>query len=164
VIANVSVIVLPAASRAVTVTTFDPVCRAIPLVVQLAVPVAVPLPPRLLTHRTWVTPMLSEAVPPSVSEDLVVLYVVLEVGDVIVTRGAVASRLTVKASDAVLPAASRAVTVSTFVPVCRAIPLVAQLVVPVAVPLPPRLFTHLTCVTPTSSAAVPRSVSEDVRV
>jgi len=64
----------------------------------------------------------------------------------------------------VLPAASRAVTVSTFDPACRTIPLAVQLVVPLAVPLPPRLFTHLTCVTRTSSDAVPRSIRTDVHV
>src|SRR5688572_11780845 len=43
----------------------------------------------------------------------------------------------------------------TFAPLCRVIPLALQLVVPVAVPLPPRSLTQLTCVTPTASAAVP---------
>jgi hypothetical protein len=43
------------------------------LAVQLVVPVAVPLPPRLFTHVTWVTPTLSAAVPPNVKEELVVL-------------------------------------------------------------------------------------------
>ena len=59
----------------------------------------------------------------------------------------------------VFPAASRAVTVSTFAPLESAIPLTDQLVVPVAVPDPPRSFTQLTCVTPTLSEAVPLSVS-----
>ena len=72
--------------------------------------------------------------------------------------------MTVKVSVAVLPAASRAVMVSTFVPVCRPIPLAVQLVVPVVVPVPPRLFAQLTCVTPTLSAAVPPSVTDDARV
>ena len=53
-------------------------------------------------------------------------------------------KVTVKASIAVLPAPSRAVTVRVFVPGCRTIPLAVQLVVPVAVPLPPALFTHVT--------------------
>jgi hypothetical protein len=35
-----------------------------------------------------------------------------------------------------------------------------QFVVPVAVPLPPRLFAHVTCVTPTLSAAVPAKFNE----
>jgi hypothetical protein len=65
--------VFPAASRAVIVSTFVPVCRPIPLAVQLVVPVALPLPPRLLAHVTWVTPMLSAAVPPSVIAELLVL-------------------------------------------------------------------------------------------
>src|SRR6266545_2257381 len=103
-----------------------------PLVVQLVVPVAVPLPPRLFAHVTWVTPTLSDAVPPRVREELLVVKVVLEVGDVMVAVGAVVSlKVTVKVSVAVLPAASQAVTVSTFDPVLRAMPLVVQLVVPV---------------------------------
>src|SRR5437762_3399468 len=61
-------------------------------------------------------------------------------------------------------AASRAVTVRTLAPVWRTMPLAAQLVVPVAVPLPPRLFAQVTCVTPTLSDAVPRSARDDVRV
>ena len=61
---------------------------------------------------------------------------------------------------AVFPAASRAVTVSTFAPGWSAIPVAVQLVVPLAVPLPPRSFAHVTCVTPTLSAAVPPTVSE----
>ena len=82
-----------------------------------------------------------------------------------VTVGGVGSvRVTVKVAAAVLPAPSRAVTVSTFVPTCSAIPLAVQLVVPVAIPLPPRLFTHTTCVTPTLSAAVPASSSEALLV
>ena len=68
-----AVAVLPAASRAVTVSTFDPSCKAIPLAVQLVVPVAVPLPPELFVHVTWVTPTLSDAVPPSVREELPVV-------------------------------------------------------------------------------------------
>ena len=44
-----------------------------PLAVQLVVPVAVPLPPRLFVHVTWVTPTLSEAVPPRVRDEELVL-------------------------------------------------------------------------------------------
>src|SRR3989304_1340074 len=43
-------------------------------------------------------------------------------------------------------------------------PVTDQVVVPVAVPLPPRSFDQLTCVTPTSSAPVPPSASELVLV
>jgi len=57
----------------VTVSTFDPDWSTIPLALQLVVPVAVPLPPRLLDHVTWVTPMLSDAVPPIVSGVALVL-------------------------------------------------------------------------------------------
>ena len=41
-----------------------------PLAVQFVVPVAVPLPPRLFAHVTWVTPTASEAVPPRASAEL----------------------------------------------------------------------------------------------
>ena len=44
-----------------------------PLADQEVVPVAVPLPPRSFDQDTWVTPTLSEAVPPSVSELVVAL-------------------------------------------------------------------------------------------
>ena len=70
---TLAVAVLPAASRAVTVNTFVPVWSTIPLAVQVVVPLAVPLPPRLFTHVTWVTPMLSDAVPPSVRGEVLVL-------------------------------------------------------------------------------------------
>jgi hypothetical protein len=63
----VSVPELPAASRAVTVMTLDPLWRAIPEADHEVVPVAVPLPPRLLVQVTCVTPTLSEAVPPTLS-------------------------------------------------------------------------------------------------
>jgi hypothetical protein len=66
---RLAVFVLPAASRAVTASTFEPSWRAIELAVQLLVPVAVPLPPRLFTHVTWVTPTLSEAVPWRVNDE-----------------------------------------------------------------------------------------------
>ena len=88
---KLSVAVLPAASRAVTVSTFVPDWRTIPLADQLVVPVAVPLPPRLFAHVTWVTPTLSAAVPPSVRGVVVVLWVEAEVGEVMVTVGGVVS-------------------------------------------------------------------------
>jgi hypothetical protein len=82
---------LPAASRAVTVSVFVPGCRAIPLADQLVVPVAVPLPPALVVQDTWVTPTLSEAVPLSASELVVVAWVVADVGVVMARTGAVVS-------------------------------------------------------------------------
>jgi hypothetical protein len=91
---SVLVPVLPAASDAVTVSTFAPERRAIPLAVQLVVPVAVPLPPRLFAHVTCVTPMLSDAVPPIVRGEVRVLYVGPEVGEVIATVGGVVSSAT----------------------------------------------------------------------
>jgi hypothetical protein len=61
---NVSVAVLPAASRAVTVMTLLPAVRLMLLTDQLVVPLAVPLPPVEFDQVTWVTPTLSLAVPP----------------------------------------------------------------------------------------------------
>ena len=58
-------------------------------------------------------------------------------------------------SVAEFPAASLAVTVMTFWPLDRAMPDLLQLVVPLQVPLPPRLFVQLTRVTFTLSVAVP---------
>ncbi len=59
-----------------------------------------------------------------------------------------------------LPAASCAVIVTTFVPVFNVILDTVQLVVPVAVPLVPFVeFTHETFVTPTLSEAVPVSLT-----
>jgi len=69
--------------------------------------------------------------------------------------GSVLLWVTVKLAVALFPAASRAVTAMRFVPVLRAIALVVQGLVPVAVPLPPRLLAHVTAVTPTLSEAVP---------
>ena len=88
---NVSVVVFPAASLAVTVRILVPLSRLIPLTLQLVVPEAVPLPPRLLLQVTLVTPTLSEAVPPRLMEDDVVLNVSRLVGEVIATVGAVVS-------------------------------------------------------------------------
>src|SRR5437762_866771 len=86
-----AVLVLPAASFAVTVSTLAPDCSTIPLAVQLVVPVAVPLPPRLFAQVTCVTPTLSDAVPPSARDDVGVLYVEPEVGVVIAIVGSVVS-------------------------------------------------------------------------
>ncbi len=83
--------VLPAASRAVTVSTLIPVCSTMPLADQVVVPAAVPLPPRSLLHVTCVTPTLSAAVPVTVSGVVVAVYVVSPVGVVITTVGAVPS-------------------------------------------------------------------------
>ena len=71
-----------------------------------------------------------------------------EPGVVMLTVGGVVSEATVTVAAMValpvLPAASRAVTVSMFVPDWRTIPLTFQAVVPAAVPLPPRSFDHVT--------------------
>jgi hypothetical protein len=75
----------------------------------------------------------------------------------------VEERVTVLEAVPVLPAASRAVIVMTFVPVASGIPAALQLVVPVATPLPPRSLDQATCVTLTLSHEVPlKSIDEDV--
>jgi hypothetical protein len=66
------------------------------------VPVATPLPPRLVDQLTWVTPTLSLAVPPTASVEAFAAHVAELVGVVIVTVGAVVSggAGTVKATPA----------------------------------------------------------------
>jgi hypothetical protein len=140
------------------VMTLAPPSSTMPLALQLVVPVAVPLPPRSLAHVTCVTPTASLAVPPTVNGVVLVAKVVPVVGVAIETAGAVVSGalyVTVRIAVAILPAASRAVTVNAFEPPCSVMLATLQLVVPVAVPLPPRLFDHVTCVTPVLSLAVP---------
>ena len=61
--------VFPAASLAVKVIVFAPSCRPMLAAVQVAVPCAVPLPPRLLDQVTSVTASLSLAVPLKVITD-----------------------------------------------------------------------------------------------
>jgi hypothetical protein len=103
---------------------------------------------------------LSAAVPESDSVDEEVARAPDAVGAVIVTVGAVVSDVvavdvTVRMSVPAFPAASRAVIVITLVPDCKPMEGTLQLVVPVVLPLPPRLLTQLTEVTPTLSEAVP---------
>ena len=70
---RVSVPVFPAASLAVAVKTLLPDCKVIPFAVQEVVPDAVPEPPRELAHVTEVTAVLSDAVPPKlIAEEVVV--------------------------------------------------------------------------------------------
>src|SRR5918994_1533508 len=57
-----------------------------------------------------------------------------------------------------LPAASSAVTVITFVPADRTTRATLQLVVPLVKPVPPRLLAHVTDVTPRSSDDEPPRV------
>src|SRR5207342_1210656 len=85
---NVSVEVLPAASRAVTVMTLAPLTRATLATLHAVVPVAVPLPPAALLHVTCVTPTASEAVPPSATVAVLVEKVSAAVGAPMVTTGA----------------------------------------------------------------------------
>jgi hypothetical protein len=85
------------------VSTFVPARRGIPVTVQVVVPLAVPLPPRSLTHVTWVTPTVSVAVPPRVRGLLLVLKVGFEVGDVMLTVGGVVSGGTCGVALAVAP-------------------------------------------------------------
>ena len=107
---------------------------------------------------------LAEQVAPQVIPAGLLVTVPVPVPILETVRAKVGVKVTVKMSVAVLPAASRAVTVSTFVPSWRMMPLAVQLVIPLAVPLPPRLFAHVTCVTPTLSDAVPASARGEVLV
>jgi hypothetical protein len=160
---STAVAALPAASRAVIVIVFAPLASAIAPVLQLVVPVAVTGALEPICQMTCATPTLSPAVPLNVTVLAVVLNVEAVVGEVIATVGADVSVSgvleTVSVAVAVFPAASRAVIVMTFGPFASAIAPVLQLVVPLAVPLPPALFAHETCVTPTLSPAVPLNVT-----
>ena len=70
------------------------------------------------------------------------------------TVGAVTSRrIEIVAAVETLFAASRAVTVMTFMPVWSAMPAADQVDVPAATPEPPRSLAHETSVTPTLSVA-----------
>ena len=70
----VSVPKFPEPSVAVTVITLSPTDKLILDIVQLVVPLAVPLPPLLLLHVTLLTlPELSDAVPLKVMALLVVV-------------------------------------------------------------------------------------------
>ncbi len=68
--------------------------------------------------------------------------------------------VTVMTAVAEFPPESIAVTVTVLIPACRTIPDTDHEVVPVAVPLPPRLFVHVTWLIPAADEAVPLIVSE----
>src|SRR5437899_6447020 len=158
------VVVFPAASRATAVKVWEPL-EAEVVFQEIEKEEPVSSGPRLApSSLNWTptTPTLSEAVAETV---IVPETVAPAVGAVIETVGAVVSlKVTVKLAVAVLPESSRAVTVSTFVPSWKMMPLAVQLVVPLAVPLPPRLFAHVTCVTPKLSDAVPPSARGEALV
>jgi hypothetical protein len=59
-----SVAVLPAVSRAVTLRTLFPDCKGMVETDQEVVPEADPEPPLLFDQVTWAMPTLSEAEPP----------------------------------------------------------------------------------------------------
>src|SRR5213076_2006391 len=111
-----------AASRAVTVRTLAPVWRTMPLAVQLVVPVAVPLPPRLFAHVTRATRTSPDAVPLSDDGEVAAGYVAADVGDVIASVGSVVSSVIVTLAVAVLAAAYCAVTVTMLAPACSTMP------------------------------------------
>ena len=67
-------------------------------------------------------------------------------------------QVTVRVSVPVFRAVSWAVTVITLSPSCNDMLEIVQLVVPEAVPFPPRSFCQVTLVTPTLSEAVPPKV------
>src|SRR3990172_2323363 len=90
----ISVEVLPTLSFAVTVILFSPLVRLMLEILQYVVPLAVPLPPLSLLHVTSFTPLKpSDALPLRLNGLLVVVYVSPKVGLVMVTMGAVVSRI-----------------------------------------------------------------------
>jgi hypothetical protein len=112
---------LPAASRAVTVTTFAPLRSAILGTLQLVVPLAVPEPPRSLTHVTCVTPTLSDAVPEIETGDVddVVGAVMLTTGSVV---SAAAVTVHVKFCDGEVSTPSKTDAVTVYVPAVVGVP------------------------------------------
>ena len=144
---RLSVDLFPALSDAVTVITFSPAARVMPVTLQLVVPEAVPDPPFEFAQVTWLTPTASDAVPPMLRLLDPVAKKASVVGELMLTTGAVVSGTvytTVKLSVDLFPALSDAVTVITFSPEARVIPATLQLVVPEAVPDPPFEFVQVT--------------------
>ena len=103
----VAVPVAPCASVAVTVKIFAP-ANSGTSALQLAVPVAVPLGPRLLAHVTAVTPASSAAVPASVMNGLVAVaglaagVAIATVGGVLGPPVAAPGCVTIKVSPAMI--------------------------------------------------------------
>jgi len=121
-----------------------PGCRAADEIVQEVVPVQVPLAPRSLAQVTLVTATLSELVP-DIAMEAALEFTAAVAGEVIVTVGDTSSvRVTVSVSTPVLLLPSVAVTVIRLSPNDNAIGPLLQLVVPVQLALPPRLFDQVT--------------------
>src|SRR5262249_52358065 len=155
--------VFPAASRARAVSVCAPFAAPVAshVTVHGAPRASAPRAPPSTSNCTPPTPPVPDAparhrTPPPTAPDTVAPAA----GPVIATVGAVGSYATLTVAVPALPAASRAVTVTTFAPGCSAIPAAVHAVVPDAVPLAPRSVTHVTCVTPTLSTAVPATVTE----
>ena len=105
----VSVVELPFRSVAVTAMMLTPPASGMPGAVQFVVPIAAPLPPRLLTQVTDAMPVSSAAVPASDTLAASEAKVGSAVGEVIVMTGGV-------------PVALVTLTVSTFWCDTRAVP------------------------------------------
>src|SRR5690242_17314661 len=100
--------------------------------------VATPLAPRSLTHVRRVTPKSSVDTPSRLMLATALEKAASDDGAVMATVGALTSvTRTASVADAVLPAASRAVTVSVLRPGLRATADTDHVDVPVATPLPP---------------------------
>src|SRR5262245_12952638 len=155
-----SVLVFPAVSVAVTVIGLSPSTRLI-AVLDVHVPgrpeVVAPLVLlAALAHVTLWMPTLSFIVPPRLTVNADVIMLGAEVGEVIVTLGAMASNVTAIESVAVLPAVSCAVTTMAFTPLASGMDADHPAAI-VAEPLPPvAAFVHVTeASVPPGSDAVP---------
>src|SRR5688500_17167309 len=84
-------LVVLAASQAITVTTLAQLCSMTPVILQLVVPIATPPPPRSFLQLTCVALMASAAVPLTLSVAELVAHVVDVVGAAMEMVGAVAS-------------------------------------------------------------------------
>jgi hypothetical protein len=88
---SIALVVLLAASRAVTVMTVVPVANGTAAIDQAVVPAATPLAPPLVDQLTCVTPTLSPAMPLTASDALAAEYVPVVVGVVTAMVGTVVS-------------------------------------------------------------------------
>jgi hypothetical protein len=146
----------PAVSVAVTVITLSPASRLIAVADHAAVPSAVPLVEvAAFDQVTAATETLSDEVPPKSTVFDDVTKTGCGVGVVMATLGTMVSKVTLMFAAELLPAVSVAVTVMEFTPSVSGI-MADQLIVPVAVPLPPvAALDQVTSATATLSEAVP---------
>lgn len=133
------------------------------IAVQDVVPAASPVNPRFVVHVTPATPDESAADPDTASAAALVRNVEDD-GDVMRSEGAVLSRVsllywTVSPAAAVAPETDSTAIEMLFAPSASTMGCVSQFIVPVATPLPPSEFAHVTRLMPEAWDAVPRTTT-----